>query len=110
MSSVLRCLLFAVTFLLLAEDIAYVFGTDNTIAVIENTEYSSAGEDGEEDGKSKEQKEEKKEEKKEKDENSNPAAESLLQIHSMLNRGRFRDANLPLAGVVRELESPPPEV
>lgn len=110
MSSCLRYLLFAVTFLLLAEDFAYVFEMSDSFAVVEKSEYGSKSADGEEDGNGTEEKEEKKEEKKEKDENINPDTESLLHIYSFLSQGRFRDVYLPLSDVIRELESPPPEV
>ena len=107
MSVILRIWLFAITALLLAEDLQYLLKIENVaLEQIVADEYGECEDCGDNEGKQKNE-EEKKEEKK--DENKNQDGGDIMKEGSRLAKNKFSGARSSFPCFSNELESPPPE-
>lgn len=110
MSHGLRCWLYAVTIMLLAEDFQYVLKIGDSVWAPAKSELTTGCEDCDENEDGTNEKEEKKDEKKEKDDDNKLYPEDFLYAGALLAKNKFIDVFAPLSAIAHDLECPPPEV
>lgn len=107
----LRTLFFSISMLLVVEDFQYLFKMEPFKADQQENAFNGFHDDGgKEEGKESKKDESGSEEFKKKDENNNVTTVELLTFYTLAIKNILSHACCHFSDVVREMETPPPEV